>query len=127
MLAKWDAQHEKKRKASNTPTGQERDPKKGRHGGGGGGGGNDTGLIACTSTNLSLPTECFNSSYKICKADLRDKSKCPNPNCKNAHISDLAQLERPRAVALVKHVDKSDSMSFVNCDEKLLTDLRSEK
>ena len=127
LLAKWDAQHEKKRKASNTPTGQERDPKKGRHGGGGGGGGNDTGLIACTSTNLSLPTECFNSSYKICKADLRDKSKCPNPNCKNAHISDLAQLERPRAVALVKHVDKSDSMSFVNCDEKLLADLRSEK
>ena len=129
LLAKLETQQDKKRRNS-APLADQRDSKRGRTGGGGGGGGgkvDDSGLIASTGSNLSLPSECFNKDYKICKANIRDKSKCPNPNCKNDHVSDLAKLERKKAVALVKHVDNSDSMSFVNCDEKLLADLRKEK
>ena len=74
---------------------------------------------------MSLPGPLFNSTYKLCKTAARDGVKCQNGQCKKDH-SWIDKLPRDKAKALVKHVDSTESLSFVNVNEKFLAELREE-
>ena len=86
--------------------------------------GNTIGWIKCDGPNLSLPTELFNKDYKLCKTNARDGVFCQfGGSCKKDH-SWLAKLENTKQKAIVNSVDADDKLSFINVDEKLLTEIR---
>lgn len=86
--------------------------------------GDKTGYIKTDNPNMSVPGACFNANFKICKAFARDGVICSlGKDCKKFH-GHITELSDPRAKAMIKAVDESNDMEFVNVDPKWLAKMR---
>ena len=88
------------------------------------------GFILCKNgANVSLPTEYFNQTFKLCKANAADGIVCSQGNrCGKDHSTheELAQTNEAHAKILVKSIDRSPNLEIVKTDASLLQRLRQE-
>lgn len=83
------------------------------------------GYVVCSENNFQLPKVLHNKGFKLCRSAIKDNHECPfKKNCAFEHVW-FTELTEAQQKALVKHVDETDSLSFVNIEEKDLAKIRS--
>ncbi len=83
------------------------------------------GFLECTEPNFSIPKECHNKDFTLCKSAIKNDHECPyGDRCKFDHC-DFEDLNQGQQKAMVTHVDSTPSLSFVNIDAALLNKIRS--